>query len=35
MKDFYNSSIIAFFDLFTPAPKNIQRTHKNCMETNP
>ena len=27
--------VIEFFDSFTPAPKNIPRTPKKCMETKP
>ena len=32
---FLYNSVGAFFDSFTPAPKNIPRTPKNCMETKP
>ena len=32
---FLYNSVTAFFDSFTPARKNIQRTSKNCMETKP
>ena len=32
---FLYSSVITFFDSFTPAQKNIPRTPKNWMETSP
>ena len=32
---FLYNSVIASLDSFTPAPKNIPKTPKNCMETSP
>ena len=32
---FLYNSVMAFLHSFTPAPKNIPRTPKNCMETKP
>ena len=32
---FLYNSVIAFFNSFTPAGKNVPRTPKTCMETSP